>query len=296
MSVDLPSISETQWQSRAATHRTEVTKWTQPHRDRRGTHHKHPVYDFLFTYYPFSLGKLEQWHPGYGTSMEFAGEAPPTIYQTKFYHTSGNKVSLDVSKLQEKELKRISWMHNLLVNTQSRPANFACFGMHEWAMVYKTDKDSIDLRHRESAPLRLSQEETDRIIESRPICCTHFDAFRFFTPPAVAFNKLQPTLDERHDFEQPGCLHTNMDLYKWAAKCMPWVGSDLLWECFQLAIKTREIDMRASPYDLTQYGYSPIKIETAEGRNEYEAIQRNISEAAKPLRQRLIDTLQQIIS
>ena len=161
-------------------------------------------------------------------------------------------------------------------------------------MVYQGDRVG-EIRHQESAPLRLPQEQTDQIIESRPICCSHFDAYRFFAPEALKFNKLHPTLDSRQDFEQPGCLHTNMDLYKWASKCMPWVGSNLLWQCFQLALQARELDMRASPYDLTEFGYDPIKIETPEGRNEYEVLQRQISEQALPLRQQIIDTLIQII-
>lgn len=87
-----------------------------------------------------------------------------------------------------------------------------------------------------------------------------------------------------------------MDLYKWASKCMPWIGSALLWKCFQLALKARELDMRASPYDLSSYGYSPVKIETAGGRAEYENKQREISHLAKPLRQQLIHTLSQVIT
>jgi len=82
-----------------------------------------------------------------------------------------------------------------------------------------------------------------------------------------------------------------MDLYKWASKCMPWVGSDLLWQCFKLALKARELDMRASPYDLSEYGYDPVKIETPEGRAEYEIHQREISQLSRPLRQSIIDAL-----
>ncbi len=288
-------LQETDWQARAIQHKSTVLKWTQPHRKRRDSRNKHPVYDFLFTYYPFSLGKLEQWHPGYGITLETSSSLPEA-YQGKHYTVSEQHVQLDKTTLTEKQIKRISWIHNLLVFTKNRAPNFGCYGMHEWAMVYQTHLTDIDIRHRESAPLRFSKEETDRIVESRPICCSHFDAYRFFTPPAIKLNKIQPTLDKRHEFEQPGCLHTNMDLYKWASKCMPWVGSDLHWQCFQLALKTRELDMRASPYDLTEYGYTPVKIETPEGRLEYETLQRQITEEAKPLRKSIIDTLAQIIS
>ncbi len=46
--------------------------------------------------------------------------------------------------------------------------------------------------------------------------------------------------------------------------------------------------MRASPYDLTALGYSPVRIETIEGRNEYVQAQRSFAERAAPLRTRLM--------
>jgi hypothetical protein len=158
-------------------------------------------------------------------------------------------------------------------------------------MVYQGQ----DIRHRESTRLRLSQGQIDQLVSSRTITCSHFDAYRFFSPSAIDLNKLKPTLNSRQDFEQCGCLHTNMDLYKWASKCMPWVGSKLLWDCFQLALKARELDMRASPYDLSEYGYKPVAIETEQGRKQYESLQRQISKESIPLRQQLIDTLAQVL-
>ena len=107
-------------------------------------------------------------------------------------------------------------------------------------------------------------------------------------------NRLQPTLNDRTFLEQPGCVHANMDLYKWAAKAMPWVGTELLLDCFELAIELRDLDMRASPYDLTKWGREPICIETADGRRIYEIEQRRLAEKAVPLRERLIAALWRI--
>ena len=278
-----------QWQDLAAEHRIEVRKWTEPYRSRKASRQKHPVFYFLFTYYPFSPGKLEQWHPGYGIELECTHE-PPVRLQSKHYRHSDNTISLDPATLSEKQATRLRWIHNLLSLTHKRKANFGCHGLHEWAMIHRAS----DIRHRESAPLRLPQEEIDQLVETQPIACSHFDAYRFFTATAVGINKLKPTLDSRQDFEQCGCLHTNMDLYKWASKCMPWVGSDLLWKCFQLALQARELDMRASPYDLAEYGYQPVTIETEQGRKEYESLQRQISAQSIPLRQQLINTLARI--
>jgi hypothetical protein len=101
-------------------------------------------------------------------------------------------------------------------------------------------------------------------------------------------NRLQPTRAEAPQFEQRGCLHANMDLYKWAYKLSPLVPSELVADCFALARDIRTLDMRASPYDLTDLGHPPVRIETPEGRAEYVAAQRGFAERAAPLRARLI--------
>jgi hypothetical protein len=159
-------------------------------------------------------------------------------------------------------------------------------------MVYRAE----EIRHSDIAPLRLPQGEIDALVESRTIACTHHDAFRFFSKQALSLNRFQPTLDTRHENEQPGCVHANMDLYKWAAKSMPWIGSDLLLETFRLALRLRDLDMRASPYDLSAWGVIPVKIETAEGRREYEMEQRKLAEEARGLRGKLIGSLGHVLA
>ena len=47
--------------------------------------------------------------------------------------------------------------------------------------------------------------------------------------------------------------------------------------------------MRASPYDLSGYGFEPIAIETAAGRAEYVRAQQDIADRAAPLRAELAD-------
>jgi hypothetical protein len=139
-------------------------------------------------------------------------------------------------------------------------------------------------------------EETAAVVESLPVRCSHYDAVRFFTEEARPLNRLQPTREESPHLEQPGCLHANMDLYKWAAKAMPWIGSDLLLETFRLALRLRDLDMRASPYDLSAWGVVPVKIETGEGRREYETEQRSLAEEARGLRNKLIGSLGCIVN
>ena len=168
----------------------------------------------------------------------------------------------------------------------ARPPRFSCFGLHEWAMVYQQPREEI--RH-QGYELRLSPAELARFVESQTVCCTHYDAFRFFTPNARPLNTFQPSLDTRIDLEQSGCLHANMDLYKWASKLWPWVGSELLADTFLLAREGRDLDMRASPYELSHLGYQPIPIETPEGREDYRRQQQALQERSLQVRQRLRD-------
>jgi hypothetical protein len=182
-------------------------------------------------------------------------------------------------------------IHRLLVATASRPPTLGCFGLHEWAMVHRTD------RPRHAWPLRLGSAGTDDVVESHRIACSHFDAYRFFTSSARPLNALRPGRDDREQFEQPGCLHAGMDLYgRAAARLSPLIPAELVADCFALAWDIRILDMRAAPYDFTGLvldpsgeEWTPVRIETAEGKQEYVAAQRAFAERGAPLRQRLIE-------
>lgn len=285
------SLSQPAWQALAAAHRDRARTWTAPMRDRRARGEAHPVFDFLNTYYQLSLGKLESWHAGLGVRLA-DGPAARRAFPARHYRFEDGWAELAPRQLTAKEGDRYRFILTLLRATQNRPPNFACHGLHEWAMVYR----GLEVRHQESVPLRLPQSEIDALVESRPLCCSHFDAYRFFADDAKPRNRFRPDLWSREDHEQPGCVHANMDLYKWAAKAMPWVGSPLLLDCFQLALRAREVDMRASPYDLRVYGYEPIAIETPEGRARYEHEQRTLCDEARPLRERLITALENLLA
>ena len=121
--------------------------------------------------------------------------------------------------------------------------------------------------------------------------CTHYDAFRFFTPDAVPRNATELTRDQQVHSEQPGCLHAGMDLYKWAYKLLPLTDSELTVRCLRHASAARELDMRASPYDFVALGLDPVRVETPDGRAEYAAAQRAFAAEAAGLRGRLLDSL-----
>jgi hypothetical protein len=107
---------------------------------------------------------------------------------------------------------------------------------------------------------------------------------------------MQPARDDRPAFEQPACLHAGMDLYKHAFRLVPMVPSELVADCFELARDIRVLDMRASPYDLTGLGLEPVRVETAEGKQEYTAAQRSFAERGAPLRVRLLEQCERLVS
>ncbi len=277
------------WTALADRHKSQAEEWTRPYRQRSATGQIHPVHDFLFIYYRNPPSQLEAWHPGPEYILESNG--PDARFSDKHYSRHAHGIRLDPSKMDAATRHRMEMALTLCLAVENRPPRFGCFGMHEWAMVYRGDEEG-EVRHNEKLPLRLPQEEIDAFVRSRPICCSHFDAFRFFTPSAKSFNRIQPGKQTRMENEQGGCLHTNMDLYKLAAQCMPWAGSEILWQCFQLAAEARLLDMEASPYDCQSLGLGCVPVETDAGRSLYEDRQQALAARARPVRQALIRSLQ----
>lgn len=209
----------------------------------------------------------------------------------RWYSTAENgTVGFDAEQFLKDRGDSVRFIHRLLTSIAARPAFTGCFGLHEWAMVYRQDE------HRHPLPLRLGQSGTDAVVEAHQIRCSHFDAFRFFTPRAVERNKLQPTRESQVELDQPGCLHASMDGHKWATKLGPAVPGDLALDFFELARDIRQLDMQASPYDFSSYGKAPVAIETAEGKAEYVTRQRQFAERSQALRSRLIVVLEMLMS
>ena len=55
---------------------------------------KHPVYDFLFNYYPVRPKHLRQWHPGVGVKLLGPVEAPHASWRDYVVDDTG--VALDI--------------------------------------------------------------------------------------------------------------------------------------------------------------------------------------------------------
>jgi hypothetical protein len=286
--VTEPVLDEADWIARERGHRQRVDAFLEPHLRRMRTGEKHPVWDFLFTYYSLRPRQLRVWHPGFGVVL--TGDAARRYLTRSGYGPHDAGVTVSRSHLVARA-DTVRFIADLLRATASRPARLNCFGLHEWAMVYRAPT----VRH-ERVPLRLGAVGTDSVVESMPLRCSHFDAYRFFTDPAACRNEGRPTRVDQIAWEQPACLHANMDLYKWAFKLGPLVCSDLVMDCLEVAADARALDMRASPYDLRDYGFEPIAVETPGGRAEYVRTQQDIAERATPLRAALTDRCDLLLS
>jgi hypothetical protein len=288
--VDVAVLAEAEWTARRAAHQRRVDAWLEPHLRRRRRGERHPVQDFLFDYYSYRPAQLRRWHPGPGVLL--AGPAATGYLRFSGYRQTPDGVELDRAALGERRADSARWIRRLLSATTERPAQLGCFGLHEWAMVYRAPDGQI--RHA-GQPLRFDAGRIAEIVEQHRLACTHFDAYRFFTGPARARNAVAPSRPDQLELEQPGCLHANMDLYKWAYKLAPFVDSELIADAFALAWEIRELDMRASPYDVSTLGYEPVRIETAPGRADYARSQRAFADRAAVLRRRLLAAIDRVL-
>ncbi|WP_416418077.1 3-methyladenine DNA glycosylase [Paenarthrobacter aromaticivorans] len=296
-------LPQEHWLGLEAAHHARVARYADPYLARRSAGQKHPVEDFLFTYYTQKPGQLLRWHPGDGVVLS-GGPALERAHW-KFYRVLDDgdlaavglppgtpAVTFDRDSFMAQRAEAVSFAGVILNGTAKRPGQFGCFGLHEWAMVYRQEK--FELRH-EYLKLRLGTDGTDTVVEQNRIRCSHFDAFRFYTPDAVPLNELTPTRESQRTMEQPGCLHANMDLYKWAYKLTPALPSELVMDCFELSWRIRTMDMQASPYDLEEWGYPPIRIETPQGKAEYVEYQRAFAAESQTLRARVLQAIQPLL-
>ena len=278
------------WRARKAAHAERVDGWLGDHLAKRRQHGRHSIEEFLFTYYSYRPAQLARWHPGVGYAL---ADADPAEFGRDHVHGEHGDVHVDAAGILDRRRDSIEWISALLRATASRASHLGCFGMHEWAMVYA--QPPAENRH-SALPLRLGARKTSALVEELRVKCSHFDAFRFFTAPARQLNLLQPTRETQIEHEQPGCLHANMDVYRWAYKLAPLTPSELIADCFALAHEIRTLDMRASPYDVTAIGLDPLPVETVEGRAEYVRHQRDFAARAAGLRARLIETCDAVLT
>ncbi|MFK4730561.1 3-methyladenine DNA glycosylase [Agromyces mediolanus] len=266
------------WRARERAHAERADALTAGHRERSARGEKHPVEDFLYTYYSYSPAALRRWHPGPGVELAEATDAERAGWRWYAPGEAPGSLRVDDAAMRAEKAPLLAAVERMLRLTAARPGSFGCFGLHEWAMVYR------QAEHRHPVPLRLGQAATDAVVEAHELRCTHIDAFRFFTPDAVPRNRFAPSRETQPELEQPGCLHAGMDVYKWAMKLGPLVPGELLLDAFELARDIRTLDMQASPYEMSAWSGEPVRIETADGKAEYVRRQRGFAERANALR------------
>jgi hypothetical protein len=274
------AVPRDDWERDRAAYLARVRPWADDRARRAGRGERHPVHDFLFEYYSFRPAHLLRWAPGCGVVLEGATRADVAWPE---FAADDTGLSLSAAAFPAHRRSYLEWAVGYLGAVAARPPAFGCAGLHEWAMVYRDPA----VRH-PYVPLRLSRADTDAVVEGQQLRCSHYDAFRFFTPAAAPRNRWELTRAATTDHDQPGCLHANMDLYRFAYKVAPFCPSDVVADAFEVAVRAREIDMRASPYDLTGYGFAPVKVETPDGRAEYAELQREVFAAGRPVRERLL--------
>ncbi|MBZ4486232.1 3-methyladenine DNA glycosylase [Microbacterium sp. cx-55] len=276
-------MSRADWHAQESAHTDRADALTAGRRARASRGQTHPVDDFLYTYYSYKPSVLRRWHPGIGVALADATDSPRAAW--RWYRADTNILRVDAPAYVAERGVLLRAVRAILRGALDRPASYGCFGLHEWAMIYRDDSPRHDV------PLRLGSRGTDDVVEAHDIRCTHFDAFRFFTPDAVPRNRTPLDRLTQPEREQPGCLHAGMDLYKWSVKLGPLVPGTVLLDAFELARDIRTLDMRASPYDLSAWGYSPVPIETASGKADYVAAQREFTARAQPLRRALLSAI-----
>ena len=52
-------------------------------------------------------------------------------------------------------------------------------------------------------------------------------------------------------------MHAHMDLLKMALRLQPWLCSELIGDCLEVALDARALDVAASPYDCTAVRQAP---------------------------------------
>jgi hypothetical protein len=281
-------LAQAEWQAAQQHHQAIVDVWAAPRLARRQRGERHPVDDFLWEYYPVRPAQLRRWSPGVGVAL--AGASDEFLAQPGFVATPQG-AAVDPHALPH-QLKMATQIASLLAATASRQGRFGCFALHEWAMVYGQPQEEV--RHR-AWPLRLEPNAVKAVVDEVGLRCTHFDAFRFYTDASRPLNPLQLTRETQIDNEQPGCLHANMDLFKWAWQLFPLTSSDLVRATREFAVQVRQLDMQAAPYDLRSLGVEPIEVETADGRARFAAQQKVFADHAAQLRDNVLGTATDVL-
>ena len=79
----MKTLNVEEWRHQAQIYYAEIESYTKPARERRSRQEKHPVLDFLHSYYSYSLGSLEKWHPSLEFALELGDDELPNYFTTQ---------------------------------------------------------------------------------------------------------------------------------------------------------------------------------------------------------------------
>ena len=182
--VGMP-IPITNWAVSAMAHKLRVEKLLQ------GNLYKdpnHPIYNFIFNYFFFKPSTLFQYSAGLDAILAL-DESFQKFLNPKGLSKNSDGIFYDPNLhfRTQNQKESITFTLSLLQSVYGRAPSFCCFGLHEWAMLYRVNESGnmpSKCSPRQALPLRLSQDDIKKIVESNNIRCSHIDAFRFFTPLA----------------------------------------------------------------------------------------------------------------
>lgn len=165
-------LPETHWRTRAEKHTQRAHALTAAHLARRARGIKHPIEDFLFTYYSMKPAELGKWHPGAGIVLEGAAcERASWRYYTVPSNTSDAMV--DTQQFFQKRAKTVDYIADLLRKTLTRTPRFGCFGLHEWAMVSTSLQKHCDTEDYACGSDTKQATGSSKITASRAATSTH---------------------------------------------------------------------------------------------------------------------------
>ena len=301
------------WRAQAAHHRRRVHKLLSPGfvagSDKLDD--ANPVYNFLSQYYNVrgtkGIRRLARWSPGLDVLLEGAtqqdivsGGVSSRACNTSMLTKKGLALCPEGATYKSRDFVASSepaayiWNHSLLCRTQQNPIVLNCFGMHEWAMVYQPDhRPAFSAKYQSALRFRLSQADVNSVVESNELRCSHLDALRMFSPAAQQLpnqfgNIGSKTRESQTSIEQAACVHSSLDLFRFAWKLSPFCSSGIVMDCLEMALKARRVDVAAGPYDCLEYGIDPILVETEQGKREYRNRQIQLMKEGKTVRDALI--------
>ena len=204
-----------------------------------------------------------------------SGAARPGRWSRSTWRRSGRPVGPDST-----------FTGRLLRATAAAPAQFGCFGLHEWAMVLPARTTSAAASGLAAAAR--ARTAPTRSCEEHQIKCTHYDAFRFFTPPA---RPAQSAAAGPGSPAGPGAARLPARVHgpvQVGLQADPAVPSELLVDCFVLARRDPRAGHAGIALRPADLGYPPVRIETVAGKAEYVAAQREFAAQAQVLRRRAV--------